>query len=77
MKAFAFILGIILMWPAFLMIAAHMEYNMRPGQVWKTAVLTIVALALFAYGAADLPSGGDSDSGPPTYCGSGPTRWEC
>lgn len=74
MSAIALVLGVVLAWPGFTMLAASFNGDLRSKHLPVAVLLSFLAIGLFVYGTVDLVGKGGGDF---ERCGAGPTAWDC
>lgn len=77
MSAIAFVAGVILSWPGFLMVASYVHGDLPRKQLPLAVLISVAAIGLFAIGSNGLLKGNNSPWGETQICGSGPTSYEC
>lgn len=77
MSAIAFVAGVILLWPGFLMIASYLHGDLERRRLPIAILISATAVGLFAFGSNGLLSNNDAAWPATGVCGSGPTAYDC
>lgn len=77
MSAIAFVAGVALSWPGFLMIASYLYGDLERSRLPVAILITASAVGLFAIGSNGLLKGNSAPWADVQTCGAGLTSYEC